>query len=100
MLETVGVHGVMVVVGDGTLGWRPTAPYDAILVAAASPEIPEPLLEQLARGGRLVIPLERGREQLLVRYTKRAPDRLDEEPLGPVQFVPLIGRHGHTPAGG
>ena len=44
-------------VGDGTLGWRPFAPYDAILVAAASPEIPAPLVEQLAPGGRLVIPL-------------------------------------------
>ena len=52
-----GIRNVTVLVGDGTLGWRPFAPYDAILVAAASPEIPAPLVEQLAPGGRLVIPL-------------------------------------------
>ena len=56
-LDRAGITNVSVMVGDGTLGWRPYAPYDAILVAAASPDIPEPLLEQLAEGGRLVIPI-------------------------------------------
>ena len=56
-LEAAGIRNVTVLVGDGTLGWRPFAPYDAILVAAASPEIPAPLVEQLAPGGRLIIPL-------------------------------------------
>ena len=56
-LEAAGIRNVTVLVGDGTLGWRPFAPYDAILVAAASPEIPAPLVEQLAPGGRMVIPL-------------------------------------------
>ncbi len=65
------------------------------MVAAASPEVPEPLLEQLAEGGRLVMPLERGGGQALVKIT-RAGHSLREETLGNAQFVPLIGRHGHT----
>ena len=56
-LEAAGIRNVTVLVGDGTLGWRPFAPYDAILVAAASPEVPAPLMEQLAPGGRMVIPI-------------------------------------------
>jgi len=55
-LEAAGISNAIVLVGDGTLGWRPFAPYDAILVAAASPEIPAPLVEQLAPGGKMVIP--------------------------------------------
>ncbi|HVL19166.1 MAG TPA: protein-L-isoaspartate(D-aspartate) O-methyltransferase, partial [Gemmatimonadales bacterium] len=70
-LERAGVRNVTVLVGDGTLGWRPFAPYDAILVAAASPEIPKPLLEQLAVGGRLVIPLGDKDRQVLTLVTRR-----------------------------
>lgn len=92
-LEAARVRGVMVVVGDGSLGWRPRAPYDAILVAAASPGIPEPLVEQLAEGGRMVIPVEHRGSQELRLVTKRG-SQLDEAPLGAVRFVPLLGRHG------
>jgi protein-L-isoaspartate(D-aspartate) O-methyltransferase len=93
-LEAAGIRqDVVVVVGDGSLGWRPLAPFDGILVAAASPEIPPPLLEQLAEGGRLVIPVQSGDRQLLKRITRRA-GRLLEDDLGDAQFVPLVGRHG------
>jgi len=66
VLDQVGITNVSIMVGDGTLGWRPYAPYDAILVAAASPDIPEPLLDQLAEGGRLVIPIGGRQTQKLV----------------------------------
>ena len=80
--------------GDGTQGWAEGAPYDAIVVTAAGPEPPGPLLEQLAEGGRLVIPLGRLHDgQDLVRLTRRG-DHFDREKLGDVRFVPLIGEHG------
>ena len=83
---------VRVITGDGSLGHEPHAPYDAIVVTAAAPEIPGPLLDQLAPGGRLVIPVGRGVEQL-VRVTRT--DHGDErEELLPVRFVPLTGEHG------
>jgi len=92
-LARAGARNVLVVTGDGTIGWRPRAPYDVIVVAAAGPRVPEPLLEQLADGGRLVTPVTRDRSQTLVRVTRRGTG-LETEDLGPVQFVPLVGRHG------
>ncbi len=92
-LAAAGVSDVAVMIGDGTLGWRPLAPFDAILVAAVAPAVPAPLLEQLADDGRLVLPLQRQHGQDLVRVTRHG-DRLVEERLGAAQFVPLIGRHG------
>lgn len=83
---------VTVVTGDGSLGHEPHAPYDAIVVTAAAPVIPQPLLDQLAPGGRLVIPVGRGVEQL-VRVTRTAHGDQREELL-PVRFVPLTGEHG------
>jgi protein-L-isoaspartate(D-aspartate) O-methyltransferase len=93
-LESAGIRNATVLVGDGTLGWRPFAPYDAILVAAASPAIPEPLVEQLAPGGRMVIPLgDRDTQSLtLVRRDPAAGVRITT--LGDVRFVPLVGKHG------
>lgn len=83
---------VHVVTGDGSLGHPADAPYDAIVVTAAAPVIPPPLLDQLAPGGRLVIPVGQGVEQL-VRVTRTASG--DEyEDLLPVRFVPLTGEHG------
>lgn len=83
---------VRVIVGDGSLGHPSGAPYDAIVVTAAAPTVPPPLLDQLAPGGRLVIPVGRGTEQL-VRITRT--DHGDErEELLPVRFVPLTGQHG------
>jgi protein-L-isoaspartate(D-aspartate) O-methyltransferase len=95
-LSLAGIDTVTVIVGDGTLGWRPGAPYDAILVAAAGPAIPEPLVSQLGEGGQLVAPVEARGTQRLMLYTKK-DNRLDGgEPLGGVRFVRLIGRHGFT----
>lgn len=97
VLAELGCENVEVVVGDGTQGWAPGAPYDAIVVTAAGPEPPEPLLDQLAEGGRLVIPLGRLEDgQDLVRIT-RDGDRFRREKLGDVRFVPLIGEHGFHP---
>ena len=92
-IAAAGVDNVTVLVGDGTLGWRPYAPYDAILVAAASPRVPPPLLQQLADGGRLLAPIGTGPAQEIVRITRRGA-ALSEERLAPASFVPLIGRHG------
>ena len=92
-LKAASATGVTVVVGDGSLGWRSLSPFDGILVAAASPVVPQPLLEQLADGGVLVIPLQSGDIQRLFRITKRGA-KLIEEDLGEALFVPLVGRHG------
>jgi protein-L-isoaspartate(D-aspartate) O-methyltransferase len=93
VIAECGVRNVSLMLGDGTLGWREYAPYDAILVSAAAPDIPEPLLEQLAEGGRLVAPLGDRAEQMLVMVTKRA-GRLEQRDIAPVRFVPLMGTHG------
>ena len=90
----LGIRNVAIMAGDGTLGWRPYAPYDAILVAAASPEVPRPLLEQLAIGSRLVIPIG-DREQQVLNLVRRTDEASYETTtLGDVRFVPLIGEHG------
>lgn len=83
---------VRVVAGDGSLGHEPHAPYDAIVVTAAAPEIPQPLLDQLAPGGRLVLPVGTGVEQL-VRVTRTGHGD-EHEALLPVRFVPLTGEYG------
>lgn len=93
-LAAAGVRNVSLLVGDGTLGWRAFAPYDAIVVAAASPDVPAPLLEQLAPGGRMLLPLgDRGR-QVLTLVTLGADGAPVAMPLTNVRFVPLRGRHG------
>ena len=95
-LEEAGVRNATVVIGDGTLGWRPYAPYDAILVSAASPAVPRPLVEQLADQGRLVIPLGNQDSQTLTLLEKRGADIRVSEETG-VRFVPLLGEHGFRP---
>jgi protein-L-isoaspartate(D-aspartate) O-methyltransferase len=92
-LERAGLRNVTVLVGDGTLGWRPFAPYDAILVAAASPEIPGPLVEQLAPGGRLIIPLGDRSNQVLT-VVQRVGDEVRTSMVADVRFVPLLGEFG------
>jgi protein-L-isoaspartate(D-aspartate) O-methyltransferase len=92
-LESAGVRDVLVIVGDGSLGFSSEAPYDAIVVAAVGPEAPRPLVEQLAQGGRLVLPIQEGREQVLVRGVRNR-DGVAWERLAAVRFVPLIGEHG------
>jgi protein-L-isoaspartate(D-aspartate) O-methyltransferase len=92
-LEKLGFTNVSLCVGDGTLGWPAHAPYDAILVSAGSPSVPQPLLDQLATGGRLLIPEGDLETQHLMVYTRRG-ERIDKREVAPVRFVPLIGSHG------
>jgi protein-L-isoaspartate(D-aspartate) O-methyltransferase len=94
-LEAAGVRNATVLVGDGTLGWRPFAPYDAILVAAASPEIPAPLVEQLAPEGRLVIPLG-DRDNQILTVARRVGEQLQISTVADVRFVPLLGQFGFS----
>src|SRR5690606_26278258 len=93
-LEALGYDNVHVRCGDGTLGWPEEAPFDAIVVTAGGPAVPRSLREQLAQGGRLVIPVGVERVQRLLRIRRTDEDRYDEEDLGPVLFVPLIGEEG------
>lgn len=94
-LESEGFANVHVRHGDGTLGWPEHAPYDAVIVAAGGPEVPQPLLDQLAIGGRLVIPVGSARTlQQLIRVTKTGESDYDREDLGDVRFVPLVGTAG------
>jgi protein-L-isoaspartate(D-aspartate) O-methyltransferase len=95
-LEETGVRNATVVIGDGTLGWRAFAPNDAIVVAAASPGVPAPLVEQLTDGGRLVLPLGDADSQTLTLVEKRE-GRLTTSTAKDVRFVPLLGRFGFDP---
>jgi protein-L-isoaspartate(D-aspartate) O-methyltransferase len=93
-LQSLGFRNVTLKAGDGTEGWNAYMPYDAILVAAGGPEIPEPLVAQLKIGGRLVIPIGEGqRTQMLTRVTRTGHGSRREH-FGPCAFVPLIGEHG------
>ncbi len=93
MMQRLGISNVNVVVGDGTLGYAPDAPYDGIIITAASPDIPPPLIDQLADKGRLVAPVGSRDLQQLVRIRKQG-DRISRETFGGVVFVPLLGCHG------
>ncbi|MDH7594213.1 MAG: protein-L-isoaspartate(D-aspartate) O-methyltransferase [Methanomicrobiales archaeon] len=92
-LKKAGIANVEVVVGDGTLGWPDHAPYHGIIVTAAAPDIPSPLIDQLADGGRMVAPLGGRGLQELVKIVKRGA-YLERTYHGGVMFVPLIGRYG------
>lgn len=94
-LAGLGYRNVHVLHGDGTLGWPEHAPYDAIIVTAGGPRVPPVLLEQLAIGGRLIMPVGSAhRFQHLVRATRTGRDHYDYEDLEEVAFVPLIGKQG------
>lgn len=93
IIREIRAPNISLLLGDGTIGWREYGPYDAILVGAASPEIPPPLIEQLADGGRLLIPLGGRDEQTLAMVTKHG-DRSERRDIAPVRFVPLLGTHG------
>jgi protein-L-isoaspartate(D-aspartate) O-methyltransferase len=93
-LHELGYVNVQVVVGDGTTGWPEGAPYQRIIVTAGAPRVPLPLLAELSQdGGRLIIPVGEADDQVLL-VVERHGDRTTEQPLGPVRFVPLIGRAG------
>jgi protein-L-isoaspartate(D-aspartate) O-methyltransferase len=91
LLRELEVANVHVRAGDGYLGWPEAAPFDAIMITAATPALAPPLIAQLAEGGRLCAPMDEGDEQVLVRFTKRH-GRLVREALLPVRFVPMTGR--------
>lgn len=98
-LDRLRISNVAILVGDGTIGWSRYAPYDAILVAAGSPEIPAPLVQQLAIGGRMLIPVGDMRSQRLVLVT-RTEEGTEEEEVLDCTFVPLLGRFGWADPGG
>jgi acylphosphatase len=98
-IQQSGGRTVSLLRGDGPVGWRAHAPYDAILVSAASPKVPQPLVEQLGEGGKLVIPLGGLDEQDLVMFTRKG-QALVRESILPVRFVPLLGTHGWREEGG
>ena len=91
----LGYENVQVLYGDGTQGWPEHAPYDAAVVAAGSPDIPQPLVDQLVIGGRLVIPVGSTRQfQELLRVRRVEESEVKEERLTSVRFVPLVGEAG------
>ena len=92
-IQRAGVRNVSLLLGDGTLGWREYAPYDAILVGAAAPSVPAPYTEQLAEGGKIIIPIGGPNEQVLAVFTRRGDDLVRQD-VAPVRFVPLLGTHG------
>jgi protein-L-isoaspartate(D-aspartate) O-methyltransferase len=93
-LTAAGLGRVTVVVGDGTLGVPEHAPYQAIVVAAAAPRIPPPLIEQLAPGGRLVHPVGPGGHEQVTAFHKEADRLIADTQLTSAYFVPLVGFHG------
>ena len=98
-IRALGIYNATVKAFDGTLGWNSNGPYDAILVAAGGPRIPDPLIAQLKICGRLVIPIgETQQSQRLVRVIRTAAGQKKED-HGSCQFVPLIGQHGWTEKG-
>lgn len=92
IIQQLGARNISLLLGDGTLGWRQYAPYDAILVSAAAPDVPQAYIDQLAEGGRLLIPLGDRDEQILYLIVKRG-DRLERTEIAPVRFVPLVGKN-------
>jgi len=93
VLSHLSYENVSIVVGDGTLGYPQAAPYDRIIVAAAAPEVPQPLVEQLAEGGRLVAPVGSRGMQTCILAEKEDGELSTEKSIGCV-FVPLVGEHG------
>ncbi len=92
-LEYLGYDNVIIVVGDGSKGYEPEAPYDKIYVTASAPDVPKPLIEQLKPGGKMVIPIGRY-EQYLYVVEKDREGKIHKRVWGPVRFVPLVGEYG------
>ena len=95
-IKTAGATNVSMLLGDGTVGWRDYAPYDAILVSAGGPSVPPALVEQLAEGGRMLIPVGGKDEQTLKLVTRQGGDTKVTD-IAPVRFVPLFGTQGWEP---
>lgn len=93
VLLSLGYKNISLKIGDGSLGWPEAAPFDAIIVTAASPQIPQPLVDQLAEGGRIVIPVGDEFSQVLIKGIKK-DGMLKTQTLEPVRFVRLVGAYG------
>ena len=93
VLTELGYKNISFKLDDGTLGWKEVAPFDAIIVTAASPDIPPPLVEQLSEGGRIVIPVGDEFSQTLIKGVKKG-GKLHTKALEPVRFVKLVGAYG------
>ena len=93
-LRAAGIEGWQLVVGDGSEGVPEHAPYDAILISAAFPRVPEPLIEQLSEGGRLVQPIGRGGNEQVVAFERVGAQLVERQLLSAAHFVRLVGRHG------
>ena len=92
-IDRLGYRNVSLKIGDGSAGWPSCAPYAAILVTAAAPSVPQPLVDELAEGGRLLIPIGQDEHQELLRLVKKE-GRIDRQSLYACRFVPLVGRYG------
>ena len=99
-LDGMGVKNVALLVGDGTIGWRKYQPFDVIVVSAASPSIPSALVDQLADGGRMLIPVGSKESQELVHVQKTGFLISEDIVKGAVSFVPLLGRFAWAEGGG
>ncbi len=95
-LDSLGFLNVNLKIGDGSDGWQSEAPFDAIMVTAGAPEVPEPLLEQLKTGGRLVIPIGTQYNQMMLKIEKGEDGTITRENLVECRFVKLVGRCGWT----
>ena len=93
-IDSLRLPNIALLVGDGTIGWSRYAPYDAILVAAGAPSAPQALIDQLAPGGRLLIPIGTQEEQQLTMITKAADGSITSEDVARCIFVPLLGKYG------
>jgi len=96
LLESLNYYNIAIRVGDGTLGWKDEAPFDAVMVTAGAPDIPKTLVEQIAVGGRLVVPVGGRHSQVLMKLTRLSESVNDvkKEDLGGCRFVDLIGEYG------
>jgi protein-L-isoaspartate(D-aspartate) O-methyltransferase len=92
-INRAGASNVSMLLGDGTVGWREYSPYDAILVSAGGPSVPQALIDQLAEGGRMIVPVGSMAEQSLLLVTKRGGE-VTTQNIAPVRFVPLLGTQG------
>ncbi len=93
LLNKLGYKNILYKAFDGTLGWKQYEPYDAIIVTAGAPKIPQPILQQLAEGGRLIVPVGNRYSQELIRVTRRKGRNIQQN-LGGCRFVDLVGLHG------
>jgi protein-L-isoaspartate(D-aspartate) O-methyltransferase len=94
-IKNLGIKNVEIKIGDGTLGMKENAPFDRIIVSASAPEIPKPLIEQLANEGKMLIPIGSGYWQELILVQKDKNEKISTSPLFPVMFVPLVGKFAY-----